>query len=289
MIRTRFHILGLLILLPLLGGCASLALRLNPSLLTNMTRSLFEECDTELAREALPGSLKMLEGLLKSDSQNRQILASLSMGFGGYALLFLEADDPARASHFYRRSREYGVRALGSKGDSLKDPETPEPQVQALMAALGPEDLDALFWTSFSWNGWISLNLDKPSAIAQLAPSQACLKRVIEIDGSYFHGLPCILEGVLLSARPLLLGGEREKARARFEEALEVSRRKFFPAQYYYARYYAVAVQDRELFLSLLSEIIHGNPQELKEVCLINTVMQHKAVMLARQAQELFF
>jgi tetratricopeptide (TPR) repeat protein len=289
MIRSRSPILVFLILLPLLGGCASLALRLNPTLLTNMTRSLFEECDVELAREALPGSLKMLEGLLKSDFQNRQILSSLSMGFGGYALLFLEADAPERASRFYLRSREYGVRALGSGGDLLRDPETPQPQVQALLAALGPEDLEALFWTTFSWSGWINLNLDKPSAIAQLGPSQACLKRVIEMDGSYFQGLPYILQGVLFSARPALLGGDREKARARFEEALEVSHRKFFPAQYYYARHYAVAAQDRKLFLSLLREIIRGDPHELKEVCLINTVMQQKAAMLARQVDELFF
>jgi len=289
MMRSRPSILVLLILLPLLGGCASLALKFNPSLLTNMNRSLFEECDAELARDALPGSLKMLEGLLKSDSRNRQILSSLAMGFGGYALLFLEVEAPERASRLYLRSREYGVRALGSEGDSLRDPETPQPQVQAALAALGPENLEALFWATFSWSSWINLNLDKPSAIAQLGPSQACLKRVIEMEGSYFQGLPYILQGVLLSARPTLLGGDREKARTLFEEALEVSRRKFFPAQYYYARHYAVAVQDRNLFLSLLREIIRGNPHELGEVCLINTVMQQKAAMLARQVDELFF
>jgi hypothetical protein len=211
------------------------------------------------------------------------------MGFGGYALLFLETDAPERASRFYLRSREYGVRALGSKGDPLRDPETPELQVQALLATLDPEDLEALFWTTFSWTGWINLNLDKPSAIAQLGPSQACLKRVIEMDGSYFQGLPYILQGILLSARPSLLGGDREKARGRFEQALEVSRRKFFPAQYYYARYYAVAAQDRRLFLSLLDEIIRGNPHELNEVCLINTVMQQKAAILERKVDELFF
>jgi hypothetical protein len=55
------------------------------------------------------------------------------------------------------------------------------------------------------------------------------------------------------------------------------------------ARYYAVQVQDKELFLSLLEEIGHGNPEELKESCLINRMTQRKAAELEKKAEELFF
>jgi hypothetical protein len=59
-------------------------------------------------------------------------------------------------------------------------------------------------------------------------------------------------------------------------------------AQVYFAKYYAVRVQDKELFNRVLSEILHSNPGELKEVCLINRVMQQRAQELLKHAEDLF-
>ncbi|MEW6664293.1 MAG: TRAP transporter TatT component family protein [Thermodesulfobacteriota bacterium] len=277
-------------LLVFLGaGCASMALRLTPSLLENMTGALFEECDSGLAQQAIPANLKILEGLLKSDPGNRRTLASLSMGFGGYAFLFLEDDAPERASRLYLRSRAYAVQALGARGEALRDQDARAEGVRRAVQGLNRSDLEALFWLTFSWNAWTRLNLDKPSAIAQMDASQSCLQRVLEVDEAYFHGAPHILQGALLAARPPLLGGNPAQARGHFQKAMDLSRGKFFLAQFYYARYYAVAVQDRALFLRLLREILEGNPQELKGACLINTVIQGKAMHLAEQVDELFY
>ena len=65
-------------------------------------------------------------------------------------------------------------------------------------------------------------------------------------------------------------------AKACFEKGLNLSNGKFFLAHFYFARDYAVKVQDKELFLKLADEIITRAPDEIKEVCLINAVMQHK-------------
>jgi tetratricopeptide (TPR) repeat protein len=138
-----------------------------------------------------------------------------------------------------------------------------------------------------SWNAWIMLNLDKPAALAQLTRSQACLERVMEIDANYFYGLPYILMGASLAAMPLV--GDINQAKDYFETALKLSNRKFFLTQYYYARFYAVRVQDKELFLKLIQEIIDGDPQELKDVCLINGVVQNQAGELREMVEDLFF
>ncbi|MBW1802246.1 MAG: hypothetical protein JRJ85_16135, partial [Deltaproteobacteria bacterium] len=112
-----------LMILFILQGCLPFALKLNPSLLPNFTYAIFEECDPELAKIAIPSNLKLLEGLLKSDPKNKQILSTLSMGFSGYGLLFIEDEDPERASRLYLRARDYGIRALGQKGTTLKKPD----------------------------------------------------------------------------------------------------------------------------------------------------------------------
>jgi len=273
----------------LLSGCAHLIIRTAaPTVLPNFTASIFEECDPHLARSAIPSNLKLMEGLLKSDPQNREILISLSMGFAGYSLLFVETEDPERASRLYLRARAYGLEVLGQRGRSLMDPAVTPQRLDEVLKTFSESDYQALFWTALSWNAWIGLNLDQPGALSQTAAAEACLKRVLEMNPLYLHGLPHVLMGVSLSARPPLLGGNPGEALAHFESALQHSRGKFFLTQVYFARYYAVRVQDRALFDRLLEEVTTGYPGELSDVCLINRVMQQRATQLKKQRDDFF-
>ncbi len=264
------------------------ALRATPSLFPNVAATIFEECDPELAKASIPSNLKLMEGLLRSDPENRKILTTLCMGFAGYSLLFIEPEDPERASALYLRALEYGTRALGEKGAPLRNRDGSLEPVRAMLKNLDHQDLEALFWTTLCWNAWINLNLDKPSALAQLSASEACLQRVLELDEHFFYSAPHILMGASLAARPPLLGGSPEKARLHFEQAMQENQRKFYLAQVYFAKYYAVRVQDKELFARTLAEVIHGNPRELQDVCLINRVMQRRAQELVKQTEDLF-
>jgi tetratricopeptide (TPR) repeat protein len=272
-----------------LPGCMKLALRSSPALLQNFSDTVFEECDPELAGDAIPANLILMEGLLKSDPENRKILTLLSMGFSGYGILFLENEQPERASRFYLRARGYGVRALGEKGNALIEPGAKIESVLAALKAMDSRDFEALFWTAVSWNAWINLNLDKPTALAQLGASKASLERILDMNESYLYGFPHILVGTTLAATPPMLGGNPELAKAHFEKALALGERKFFLAQYYFARYYTARAQDKNLFFKLLDEVISGDPQELKDVCLINTIIQSMAGQLRETADDLFF
>ena len=273
----------------LLSGCTQVLLRTAaPSLIPGITASFLEECDPVLARDGLPSNLKLLEGLLKKDSRNREILVSLATGFAGYSLLFVEGEDPHRASLLYLRARDYGFQALGEKGRVLGDRGLSPQALRATLDDLSESDYLPLLWSAFSWNAWINLNLDQPSALAQMAAAEACLDKVLEMDPLYMHGLPHILKGVLLSARPSLLGGDPEKAGAHFEAALKANHGKFFLTQVYFARYYAVRVQDEALFEKLLKEVAAGDPAALQDACLINRVMKQRAVDLMTQREDLF-
>ncbi len=272
----------------LFSGCTQLALRAAaPSLMPGFTASIFEECDTLLARNAIPSNLKLMEGLLKNDPGNQQILVSLSMGFAGFSLLFVEPENPERASRLYLRAFDYGLRALGDKGRILKQG-LPVRNLEAFLKTVDKSDYEALFWATLSWNAWISLNLDQPNALSQVAAAEACLARLLEMDPLYLHGLPHVLMGVNLSARPPLLGGNPEKARAHFEAALKENEGKFFLTQVYFARYYAVRVQDKALFEKLLQDVTLGDPTALKDVCLINQVMKERAMLLRKTVDDLF-
>ena len=258
-----------------------MALTVMPDFVPNMTRTFFEECDLTLAEQSLPSQLKLLEGLLKSAPEDKQLLTALCMGFTGYAMLFVEEKDAQRASDFYVRARTYGLRALG-----VKDP-TPQALSDRLQS-VSSEDLESLFWVTMAWNLWINLNLDKPAAMGQMHASQECLNKVLAMDPDYFHGSPCILMGSILAARPPMLGGDPARAKEYFVRAIAHSQGRFFLAQYNYARHYAVRVQDKSLFLSLIEDVEKTPANEMEETCLINTAMKKRMQALKEEMDELF-
>lgn len=276
--KTTCRLAVILLLIACLAGCVKLALRATPSLISNMSQVMFEECDPLLAKQSIPGDLKLMEGLLKSDPENVRLLTALCTGFTGYAMLFVEDENAERASRLYLRARNYGLKALGIT----------IPFDSSLLETIDKEQLEVLFWTTMAWNAWIGLNLDKPAALAQLNVSQACLKRVLEIDGDYFFGTPYILMGSILAARPESLGGDKARAKEYFDRAIGLSNGKFFLAQYYFARYYAVRVQNKELFIELIKEVSSIPSDKLKETCLINAVIKQKAKHLLDMSDELF-
>lgn len=287
--KSAWKLLAIFLLIPFLTGCVKLALQFSPSFIPNLTQSFFEECDPDLAKQSLPANLKLMEGLLKNEPKDKQLLTALCMGFTGYTMLFIEEKDTERASQLYLRARSYGLKAIGLKAPLPKKVGLKKEIILSKLMAIREGEIEALFWTAMSWNAWINLNLDKPVALAQLSVAQACLEKVLEIKPDYFYGAPYILMGSILAARPESLGGDVARAKACFEKAMHLSHRKFFLAHYNFARYYAVRIQNKELFLKLIKEVDSSPTDELKDVCLINAVMKQKMKHLAEISKDLFF
>jgi hypothetical protein len=266
-----------------------LALRFSPSLISNLTQTIFEECDPSLAEASIPAELKILQGLLKNDAGNKKLLSSLAMGYAGYALLFVEKRDNTRASALYLRARDFGLQAAGIDREDLFELNTVDKEkISRALHASTAREVKALFWSATAWNSWIRLNLDKPAALAQMDLAKACVQKVLDIQPGYLYGAPNALMGSLLAARPKILGGDPPEARKFFEKALSESRGKFFLVHYYFAKYYAVRVQDRALFLNLVKQVENSTPELLSDVCLINAVFQRKMLDLKDRIDELF-
>ena len=276
------------VLILFLTGCVKLAMQFSPSLIPNLTQAFFEECDPELARVSFPADLKLMEGLLKNDPQNMRLLTALCMGFTGYSMLFVEDDHPERASHLYLRAMDYGFKALARKGAILKKSRLSAENIRDRLTAFGEKEFKALFYITMSWHAWINLNLDKPAALAQIGTAQACLERVLQLNPGYLYGTPYVLMGTILAARPGLIGGDAHKAKAYFEKAMTVSGGRFYFVHYHFARNYAVRIQNKRLFQELIQETIKGRSDDLKDACLINSVMKQKAKKLLDMTEDLF-
>lgn len=281
------------ILLPatilLAAGCAGLALRASPSLLENMSRAFFEECDPQLARQAMPAQLKLLEGLLQETPGYPRVLTALSVGFTGYAMLFVEESDPGRASLLYARGAEYGFKAIGLRVDPATASVPARPDLSDTLENLPAKGAEALLWGTTAWYGWLALNRDKPAALGQLPGASGCLQRLLALRPELFGGTPLLLAAIEEASKPAMLGSDPAHAKTLFEQAIAVTGGRFFLVPYHYARDYAVRVQDRVLFHRLLESVLAEPPDTMPEFCLINSVVRERAKALLEKEDELFF
>ena len=247
-----------------------------------------EEADLEFARDALPGNLKLIDVLLKSEPDNERLLRLASQGYNSYALAFLEDSDPERARAFYLRGRDHALKILRTDERIAKALSAHPDELRAVLTTTPASMVPAAFWAAFGWGSYIYLSLDNTDALADLPRAEALMQFVADNDSAYYYAGADLFLGMLYGSRSKMLGGDPAKSRMHFERALRITDRKFLMAQLYYARSYATQNLDEELFDTLLAEVESASLEILPENRLANAVAKQKAALLKAKKPELF-
>jgi tetratricopeptide (TPR) repeat protein len=297
--RRWWMVLGLCWLL--LSGCSlkKMAASMTASVVKDASRALEEEGDYELAAAAIPGNLKLVEGLLQVIPDNAELLELLARSFASYAMAFAEeAANEARAAGdedryeklvnraiaLYERGGRYGLRLLGLKrgfddawkkgGDALEQK----------LAEFGPGEEGQLFWTGYAWAGAINLGQDRVENLALLPKVLALMKRVLAINEAYYFGGAHLFMGGYLMSLPRALGGKPEKAKEHFERAVALTGGKSLLVKMLYAELYARKAEPA-LFERLLEEVRDASLDALPEMRLGNALAKRKARRLAKKEE----
>ncbi len=247
-----------------------------------------DEPDWQLAKDAAPSQLKLAETLLHSDPENLGLRRLAAEGFGGGAFLFWEDAEPARAKGLYLRGRDHALIALARKPafKGLKD--LPQDKFEAALAQATAEDLPDLFWAGFSWAGWVNLSKDDAAALAELPKAVALMRRVYDLDKTYHFAGADLFFGVYYASRPPILGGDPRKAKEHFDWAHRITKGDYLMNHVLNARWYAVAVQDRELFKQLLNKVLDAPAGKLPEAGLTDAAAKKKAAALLERIDDFF-
>jgi hypothetical protein len=283
--KRSSYLLSLLVLL-FLFSCSinKLMIRQTGNLLEYGVEALYEESDLQLAEQALASDIKLLEGMLKGDPENKRILLLTTQALAGYALGFVEDESPERAKVFYLRARDYGLRALEI---SLEKKPTLD-HFKERVAKMGDKELAHLFWTAFSWSGWINLSLDNPRAFIDLPYVETMMQHVLDLDEAFFLASAHLFFGTVWGIRPVMLGGDPQKAREHFDRNVEITEGKFLLSYIYYARYAAAKTLDEELFDQLLVKVEETPADVLPAYQLLNMIAKKKARLLKQTKGDLF-
>lgn len=274
----------------LLSGCVQqIAVSTMGGIIDQGFEAFTEEADLAFAEQALPGNLKLLEVMLRSEPDNMRLLRLASEGYSSYALAFVEDSNAARAKEFYLRGRDFGIRMLRQNAAwaTALDRGTNDAITEAL-AASDRDDVPAIFWTAFGWGSYINLSLTSPDAIGDLPKAEQMMKFVVEKDSTFYYAGAHLFLGMLDGSRPKMLGGDPQRSRAHFEAAIRLTEGRFLLAYVYYARSYAVMTLDEPLFDDLLKKVTGASLDILPQMRLANAVAQKKARLLMAKKAELF-
>ncbi|MBM4167096.1 MAG: hypothetical protein FJ218_09310 [Ignavibacteria bacterium] len=247
-----------------------------------------EESDLKIAETSILSNLKLLDGLLKSTPDNEQYLLLASQGYAGYALGFVEDEEPQRAKDLYLRAKNYAQKILRKKKSFHHELDGSVEDFQTALHQSTNDDVPAIFWTALNWGSYVYLDLANPDAIASLSKIEAMMKFVAEKDSAYYFSGANFFLGALYGSRPAILGGDMNKSKQYFETALRINGGKFLLTQIYYAKYYCVQTQNQELFEQLLSTVENASLDIFPEQKLTNAIAKKKAILLRNKINDLF-
>jgi predicted anti-sigma-YlaC factor YlaD len=284
------------------SGCSARKFAINRlgDSLANSGTTFASDNDPEFVGQAIPFSLKLIEGLLAESPKHRGLLFAAASGFTQYSYVYvqqpseeIESEDVAkssglsmRARNLYLRARDYGLRGLETKHDGFAVllREDPKSAVQTMNVG----DVPLLYWTAVAWGAAISVAKDRPDLVAELPQVEALIDRAYQLRPDYDHGA---IDQFLISyesARQGVKGDFAERSKAHFDRAVALTHGQMASPFVTYAETVSVQKQNRVEFASLLKRALAVDPDSRPEWRLSNLIMQRRARWLLSREDALF-
>lgn len=269
-----------------LSGCAIVMSSAASGLTDNISDSVLNQDDPETAKAALPTFMVLIDGMIRDNPEDPQLLASGATLYASYGAIF--ADDEERASRLTRRARQYAFDAMcesyepacGWHGASYDE-------FVATLDGIGPKQAEYLYTYGFASLAFLRAHASDWNSLAELPQMEALFQRYMDISGDEVNSAVYMYMGILLTLRPPALGGEPERAREFFEKAIEATGGKDLGVKVEYARGYAKLLYERELHDRLLNEVMAADPYQ-DGYTLSNVLAKEQAEALLAEADDYF-
>jgi hypothetical protein len=281
LIVKGFRFLFWLLLAAALSNCALVA----PQRTTEQLKAaMLAQDDPETVRSAAPVFLLLTESMIAANPDDPKLLMDGAELSNAYAALLL---DPERRRRLSNRAFDYASRGMCITNPAICD--TLEGSFDDFAAAVdqvGAEELERLYIFATAWAGWMETNSADIGTAANLPKLEHIFDHLLELEPGFQAGRAQLYAGALASLRPKELGGDPEKARRHFEQALRFSDHRDLMVQVEFARRYARQVDDQELHDRLLNEVLAADPNQ-PGLTLNNAVAQEEAAQLL--AEDYFY
>ena len=302
-LRNTFIACGVSLALPVaVAGCSVKKFAINKlgdSLASSGTTFAADD-DPELVGQALPFSLKLVEGLLAESPNHRGLLLAAASGFTEYAYAYVqqEADEAAvtsigrsttikaRARRLYLRARTYGVRGLDARHDGFSRRLAADP-TDAVRAAQ-QSDVPLLYWSAAAWGAAIAVSKDNLDLVADQRIVEALIDRALALDADFDFGA---IHGFLIAYEPARQGAPGDpvaRVRRHFDRHVALTRGQLATPFVSLAETVSVQSQDRAEFKTLIGRALAIDADARPEWRLQNLLAQRRARWLLAREDDLF-
>ena len=295
-----------LILIPgcfiLLQGCAvkQLAISKLGDTLAESGSVYASDNDIELVGEALPFSLKTIEGLLAEVPEHEGLLLTAASGFTQYSYVYvdyeaieIEQTQPQkaqelrqRAKNLYLRGRSFALRAIELKQENFIAGLHRNPV--ATLSVFSAQDIPALYWFSLSWAAAMAADKSDMDMVADLNLIEPIILRCLELNESFDQGALHTFMISYQGGRSPLQGGGASKARLHFARAEELAGDTSVSPLVSLAESVSIGEQNRYEFESLLNQALNFNVDIHLPTRLANLVAQRRARLLLSRTDSFF-
>ena len=264
----------------LLSGCASLMSSAASGLTDSISDSVLNQDDPETAKAALPTFMVLIDGMIRDNPGDPDLLASGATLYASYGAIF--ADEEARASRLTTRARNYAQSAMcEAYAPSCAWPDATYDEFVASLDGIGSKQAEILYTYGFASLVFLRAHSSDWNSLAELPQMEALFKRYMENSAVYTY------MGILLTLRPPALGGEPERAREYFEKAIALTGGRDLGVKVEYAKGYAKLLYERELHDRLLQEVLEADPY-YDGFTLSNVLAKEQAAALMAEADDYF-
>ena len=268
-------------------ACAPIVSNITDNLARNLSDAVLNQEDPKIVRDGAPAYLLLLDSLVAGNPENPVILSSASDLYTSYSAIFV--NDANRSKILSERALKYSKKALCiSYEDSCNWDDYSFDDFNLSLDDFDMKYSDLLLTYSTSYLVYIRSHSNDWNAIARLPYIESALEYYVEknpetenIDSVYTY------LGILSTLLPPALGGDYEKGKRYFENAIEFSGDQNLSAKVEYALSYARPLYDRELHDKLLQEVISSNPVK-KNYTLLNVIAKEQASSMLEDADEYF-
>ena len=280
---------ALLLAAPLVGaaGCQTLVSSAASNFADNLSAAVVNQNDPETVRDGAPAYLLLLDSFIEGSPEDPMLLSAAANLYASYGAVF--AGEPERAARLTERARTYADKAIcNTYRPSCRWSDMAYDEYEASLTKLSSKHADVVYAYGVASLAYIRTHADDWSALARLPHMEAILKRYLQITPEHNNdGAVYTFLGILATLRPPALGGEPEKGREYFEEAIRLAGGKDLSAKVEFARGYARPLYERELHDRLLNEVLEANP-EIPGYTLTNVLAQRDARDLLASADDYF-
>jgi tetratricopeptide (TPR) repeat protein len=262
------------------AGCAS-ARRIGVGeaspLFTASMRAYESETDLAVARSAAPALMKLIEGLLETAPNDRELLEVVARGWAEFAFAFLEDDFEslpndaahaderariaARATALYDRAFGFAARRLQDDDHEIEralaaDVDTLRRRLERLPRSAVP----GLAFAGLSLSSAINVNPTDPSRAVDLPKAIALLERARALDPTYYYGGAQMVLGLIYCSAPKAAGGDPTRGQQLFDESMAQTSGRYLLPKVMAARQCAVRRGDRAGFERALRQALATPP-----------------------------